>query len=235
MRTLTAALLTLAALPAFAGPPHFGAPPPQTAVVVGREDLQRRLVNASQVLSEAIGRVQKKNPDVADALRRTRAELEAMRLQLADAPEANAWQDGHRQDLRTERERERWERERLEHERLERERLERERRPPPPPPPPARPVVYPMQDSALQGLTTAIASESFPRDRLQILEQAAPSSWFLVAQAQQVLALFDFPRDRLAAARLLRPRILDTENFFRLYGSFEFPSDKAELKKILAQ
>lgn len=108
--------------------------------------------------------------------------------------------------------------------------------PPAPPPPPApQPVVYPIAQSALEELKSALRRESFPRDRLRVLDAASPVNWFLVPQAQEVLAMFEFPRDRLQAMRLLKPRILDVENFYRLYGSFEFPSDKAELKKILNQ
>ena len=33
---------------------------------------------------------------------------------------------------------------------------------------------------------------------------AAPSNWVLVSQTQQLLATFEFPRDRLQAARLLK-------------------------------
>jgi hypothetical protein len=247
MRALAASLLLLASTTVFA------AEPPQTWVLVGREGMQRKLLRANEALSEAIGRLQKKNPEAAASLKAARAELDSVREQLAAAPESRAAEEGQRmvggmmvgtmgtidREMRADRD-ERREHERRENdrEREDRERLERDRRPPPPPPPPAapvQPVVYPMNDAALAGLMAAITAESFPRDRLRVLEEAAPSNWFVVAQVQRLLQYFDFPRDRLAAARVLKPRILDRENYFQLYGSFDFPNDKAELKKILSQ
>jgi len=49
------------------------------------------------------------------------------------------------------------------------------------------------------------------------------------------MAQFDFPSARLQAVRVLKPRLLDTNNFYNLYGAFEFPHDKEELKRILGQ
>jgi hypothetical protein len=103
----------------------------------------------------------------------------------------------------------------------------------PAPAPPQQPVVYPLHPQSLAQLKASISEESFPRDQLRVLGSAAPANWFLVAQVKELLALFDFPRDRLKAVELLKPRILDPENSYSLYGSFEFPNDKAELKRIL--
>lgn len=107
--------------------------------------------------------------------------------------------------------------------------------PPQPPPPPPAPVVYPMDGAAFENLRTAIRRESFPRDQLRVLESAAPANWFVTPQVTQILKIYSFPRDRLQAVRVLKPRILDVENYYTLYAAFEFPSDKAELKKILGQ
>ncbi len=86
----------------------------------------------------------------------------------------------------------------------------------------------------LRSLVAAIRNEPFADDQLTVLEEAVPTQYFLVAQAQQLLRLFSFSRDRLKAMRLLRPRLLDMENGYKLYESFEFSNDKDELKRILA-
>ena len=99
--------------------------------------------------------------------------------------------------------------------------------------PPPAPVVYPMTDAALQDLMGAMRRQSFSRDQLGVLQQATPHNYFLVAQAQQVLGLFSFSGDRLSAMRQLKPRLLDRENFYKLYDSFTFSSEKEELRKIL--
>ncbi|HEX8436029.1 DUF4476 domain-containing protein [Archangium sp.] len=107
-------------------------------------------------------------------------------------------------------------------------------RPPQPPPPPSQPAVQPITEAMLRSLVVAIRNEPFADDQLSVLEEAAPTQYFLVAQAQQILRVFNFSKDRLKAMRLLRPRLLDTENGYKLYESFEFSNDKDELKRILA-
>jgi hypothetical protein len=105
---------------------------------------------------------------------------------------------------------------------------------PPQPAPPPQPAVQPITEAMLRSLVAAIRNEPFADDQLSVLEEAAPSQYFLVAQAQQLLRLFSFSKDRLKAMRLLRPRLLDMENSYKLYESFEFSGDKDELKRILA-
>jgi hypothetical protein len=107
-------------------------------------------------------------------------------------------------------------------------------RPTPPPPPPSQPTVQPITEALLRSLVAAIRNEPFADDQLAVLEEAVPTQYFLVAQAQQILRHFSISKDRLKAIRLLRPRLLDMENSFKLYESFEFSNDKDELKRILA-
>ena len=103
-----------------------------------------------------------------------------------------------------------------------------------PPPPPPQPTVQPITEAMLRSLVAAIRNEPFADDQLTVLEEAVPTQYFLVAQAQDLLRNFRFSNDRLKAIRLLRPRLLDLENSFKLYESFEHSSDKDELKRILA-
>jgi uncharacterized protein DUF4476 len=106
--------------------------------------------------------------------------------------------------------------------------------PPRPPPPPPQPTAQPITENMLRSLLAAIRHEPFSDDQLSVLEEAVPTQYFLVAQAQQILRSFTFSNDRLRAMRLLRPRLLDLENGFKLYETFEHSSDKDELKRILA-
>ncbi len=113
--------------------------------------------------------------------------------------------------------------------------------PPPParpvmaPPPPPRPQVYPIAQPQLSQLLQALHREPFAKNKLQVLGSAAPAHFFMVSQVQEVLSRFVHSKDRLAAAEMLKPRILDMENAFQLYASFDFASDKAKLKDILSR
>ncbi|MBX5482654.1 MAG: DUF4476 domain-containing protein, partial [Myxococcaceae bacterium] len=115
---------------------------------------------------------------------------------------------------------------------------------PRPPPPPGQPTyqnppqgtpMYPIPGPQLEQLKGSIRREAFSQNRLQVLDAAARSHYFTVAQVQQILPLFDFSNDRLQAVRLLRPRIIDMQNSYQLYASFTFSGDKDELRKILGQ
>lgn len=104
--------------------------------------------------------------------------------------------------------------------------------PGPVPPPP--PVYHPISEAKLQKVMNAMSRESFAKDKMKVLEEVAGGNYFLVGQVQQVLKQFQFSKDRLQAVRLMWPRVLDRENGFQLYGSFQFSNDKAELKRILS-
>ncbi|HYO55569.1 DUF4476 domain-containing protein [Archangium sp.] len=112
-------------------------------------------------------------------------------------------------------------------------RMEPPREPPRAPPPP-QPTVQPITEAMLRSLVAAIRNEPFADDQLAVLEEAVPTQYFLVSQAQQILRHFNMSKDRLKAMRLLRPRLVDMENSFKLYEAFEFSNDKDELKRILA-
>jgi hypothetical protein len=216
-------------------------------VMVEKEVLQQKLSQVNTAISDAMGRARKSDKRLVTQLKDIRDDLQDMLDYLSTAPEVRQGDWRYADD----RERDR------DHDRDHDRDRDRDRRvvvvhrydtppgqppqpmPPQPapnqPPPPPQPVVYPMADAAFGGLMRAIATESFPNDRLRVLQQAAPANWFLVAQVQEILRQFAFPQDRLRAMRALKPRILDTANYYQLYASFEFPNDKQELKRILEQ
>ncbi|QRN98619.1 DUF4476 domain-containing protein [Archangium violaceum] len=107
-------------------------------------------------------------------------------------------------------------------------------RPPQPPPQPQPPTAQPITDAMLRSLVAAIRNEPFGDDQLAVLEEAASTQYFLVSQTQDILRHFNFSKDKLKALRLIRPHLLDMENSFKLYESFQYSNDKDELRRILA-
>ena len=106
--------------------------------------------------------------------------------------------------------------------------------PTPAPLPPPAPAYQPIADGKLQKLMGVMSREPFAEDKLEVLTDAADEHYFTVSQVQQVLPQFQFSKDRLQAVRVLWSRVLDRQNGFELYGSFQFSNDKAELKKIIS-
>lgn len=82
-------------------------------------------------------------------------------------------------------------------------------------------------------LMRQLEQEFFSDDQLAVVRTAARENYFFVGQVEEILDIFSFEDDRLEAVTLLRPRILDPENSFRLYGKFTFSSSKEELAQIL--
>jgi len=98
---------------------------------------------------------------------------------------------------------------------------------------PAEPAIEAVNETTFQSLLGALKEQGFADDRLSVFKQAASSQHYTVAQVKQILAQFSFPDDKLAALRLAKDRITDTENAFQIYGAFVHSSDKDEARKIL--
>ncbi len=102
-----------------------------------------------------------------------------------------------------------------------------------PPPHPAGPVAMASRD--FRALLDAIAHESFPADKMNVLTTATPSAFFTIDQVGELVDAFTFPNDKVDVVRVTRDRILDRQNAFKLYSHFTFPNDKETVKKLLAQ
>jgi len=99
------------------------------------------------------------------------------------------------------------------------------------PPEPIGPI--PMNPDQLRSLLGAVESESFSDSKAAVLRDACRANFFTVDQAVTLVSLFDFGDDKVEAAAMLHPRLVDPENFYRVYAVFDFDSDKEELRERL--
>jgi hypothetical protein len=90
-----------------------------------------------------------------------------------------------------------------------------------------------MAPEAFHKLLAQLEDASFADDQLEILQTAAAHNTFTAHQARRILEKFSFEEDRLNAAKILAPRIVDRENLHELYDAFEFSSSKKKLKEVL--
>ena len=105
-------------------------------------------------------------------------------------------------------------------------------------PVPPLPVVeplgpIPMSPDQLRTLQGAVSGEAFGDSALGVLRDACRANHFTVGQAVTLVGLFDFGDDKVSAAAMLYPRLVDPENFYQVYGAFDFDSDKEELRERL--
>ena len=92
-----------------------------------------------------------------------------------------------------------------------------------------------ISDELFGPLAEEVAAEAFADDRLSLLRERAKAHGFTVAQVARLLTAFPYPADRLRAAKLLWPRVVDRGNAPQLYDSFSFQSEKDELRAVLAE
>lgn len=104
--------------------------------------------------------------------------------------------------------------------------------PPPPPPPPARMC---MPGGDFSSLKSAIQKEGFGDDKLGVLRTAAPRAWFCVDQVGELIDLFSFGDEKLQALRLVKDRIVDRNNNFKILGRFTFSDEKEQAEAMLGE
>ncbi|MCB9680671.1 MAG: DUF4476 domain-containing protein [Alphaproteobacteria bacterium] len=104
------------------------------------------------------------------------------------------------------------------------------RAPPHRPPAPRAPVVPVTGDAELQGILAAMEAESFGRDQLAVLASAAPGRHFTSGQVVAVMDTFTFDSDRVEAATLLYPLVVDPQNWYVTTAALTFSSSKETLR-----
>lgn len=99
--------------------------------------------------------------------------------------------------------------------------------------PPAVPA--PLDAESFNSLAAAIKQEGFSDGKLRVIQQAAASGYFTIAQVGQVVQLLSFSDDKINAVRILKPRILDPQNASQLQRLFSFSSDKQQVQQLFAR
>lgn len=107
--------------------------------------------------------------------------------------------------------------------------------PEPVPPMPLEEPAGPAAMSAdqLRTLLGAVRAEAFGDSALGVLRDACRANHFDVGQAVTLVSIFDFGDDKVEAAAMLYPRLVDPGNFYQIYGAFDFDSDKEALRERL--
>jgi len=78
-----------------------------------------------------------------------------------------------------------------------------------------------------------IEEESFSAGKLRVLEDAMSARGVCVDHAARLMKSFDFEADKIAALKLMAPRLTDRQNKFKIYKAFDFDASRDEAKKIL--
>lgn len=110
-------------------------------------------------------------------------------------------------------------------------------------PVPTAPVIVPepileedvnaMPPRDFRELLNAVEGESFDKTKITLLQTAATDQFFSTDQVAQVLETFSFDSNKLDAARVLVPRLVDYDRAFRLLSSMSFDSGKEDMRALI--
>jgi|GEM_PF-2704382 len=98
-------------------------------------------------------------------------------------------------------------------------------------PPPAQ--LIPMDDVQFYRLVTQIENEPFSEGKLRIISLAAEYNYFSSAQIYTVIASLPFSADKIEAAVLLYPMVVDPDAFYQVLSAFTFESSKEQVRARL--
>ena len=78
-----------------------------------------------------------------------------------------------------------------------------------------------------------VKETSFDKNRLQLVEIAAFGSYFSSEQCYKLLSLFSFDDNKLAAIKIMEPRMIDSRYYEKILKQFSFSSNREKTAAIL--
>ncbi|MCO4771231.1 MAG: DUF4476 domain-containing protein [Deltaproteobacteria bacterium] len=98
---------------------------------------------------------------------------------------------------------------------------------------PSADSVGPMSEADLVALQRSIEGAPFNEGKLQLLQEGIAQHTLTGVQAEELLQLFSFSRDRVDVLVFLHPRLADGEDFARLLAALKFESDRQAVRDRL--
>jgi len=90
-----------------------------------------------------------------------------------------------------------------------------------------------MEPSAFSGLLQVLDRQSFPKEKLYLIELAAFRNTFTSNQVVQLMEKLKFSRHKLRLLEIIHYRITDPENNFHIISAFERGLDKKRASELL--
>jgi hypothetical protein len=90
-----------------------------------------------------------------------------------------------------------------------------------------------LPTAAFESLLKGLKRETFDSGKATYIENFAVTRPMSCEQAAALLKCFDFDKERIRAAELLYPHLVDRENFHEVLKVFVFDSSKNEVKKAV--
>jgi hypothetical protein len=99
-------------------------------------------------------------------------------------------------------------------------------------PPPQQYSSGAMDNNAFQQFLNNLKREGFESGRKNLLSTIASHNWFTCDQLAQIIKILSFSSEKVYAASVIVPRIVDKQNSYVVLSTLTFSSDKNEVTKL---
>ena len=87
-----------------------------------------------------------------------------------------------------------------------------------------------MPEQDFVALINAIDGASFAKEKLALVQDACKFHFFTTGQVIAVMEEMSFGKDKVAAAAMMHRKLVDPDQFFKVYEHLDFESDKKKLR-----
>ena len=90
-----------------------------------------------------------------------------------------------------------------------------------------------LSDEKFAILYDKVKNASFDDRKIDLIEVASLGAFYSCEQCASIMGIFSFGDKKLAALRLMAPRIIDPHRAYLIYDILTFQSEKAEAARII--
>ena len=90
-----------------------------------------------------------------------------------------------------------------------------------------------LSDEKFTILYNKVKNASFDDRKMDLIEVASLGAFYSCEQCASIMSIFSFGDKKLAALRLMAPRIIDPHRAYLIYDKLTFQSEKEEAARII--
>lgn len=90
-----------------------------------------------------------------------------------------------------------------------------------------------LSDEKFAVLYNKVKNASFDDRKMDLIEVASLGAFYSCEQCASIMSIFSFGDKKLAALRLMAPRIIDPHRAYLIYDKLTFQSEKDEAARII--
>ena len=98
---------------------------------------------------------------------------------------------------------------------------------------PREQIMFYLSDEKFAILYNKVKNASFDDRKMDLIEVASLGAFYSCEQCASIMSIFSFGDKKLAALRLMAPRIIDPHRAYLIYDKLTFQSEKDEAARII--